>query len=38
MKEAADKLGVECVAKLDTDYESMAKAYADMVKFMWKCF
>jgi hypothetical protein len=31
-------LGVECVAKLDTDYESMSAAYADMVKFMQKCF
>ena len=38
MKAAADKLGVECVAKLDTDYESMSAAYADMVKFMQKCF
>ncbi len=38
LKAAADKLGVECVAKLDTDYESTAAAYADMVKFMQKCF
>ena len=38
LKEAADKLGVECVAKLDTDYESMSAAYADMVKFMQKHF
>ena len=27
-----------CVAKLDKDYESMSEAYADMVKFMQKCF
>ena len=38
LKEAADKLGVECVAKLDTDYDSTTAAYADMVKFMKKCF
>jgi acetyl esterase/lipase len=38
LKAAADKLGVECVARLDTDYESTSAAYADMVKFMQKCF
>lgn len=38
LKEAADKLGVECVAKLDKDYESMSAAYAAMVEFMKKCF
>ena len=38
LKQAADGLGVECVAKLDTDYESISDAYADMVKFMQKCF
>jgi acetyl esterase len=38
MKAAADKLGVECVAKLDTDYESMSAAWTEMVKFMQKCF
>ncbi len=38
LKAAADELGVECVAKLDTDYESTTAAYADMVKFMKKCF
>lgn len=38
LKLAADKVGVECVAKLDTDYESMSDAYADMVKFMLKYF
>ncbi len=38
LKAAADKLGVECVSKLDTDYESTTAAYADMVKFMQKCF
>lgn len=38
LKAAADKLGIECVAKLDTDYKSMTEAYEDMVKFMQKCF
>jgi len=38
LKEAADKLGVECVRRMDTDYESMTAAYADMVKFMKKHF
>jgi acetyl esterase/lipase len=38
LKAAADRLGVECMAKLDTDYESMGQAYADMVKFMKKHF
>ncbi len=38
MKEAADRIGVTCVAKLDTDYESMSDAYADMVKFMKEQF
>lgn len=38
LKAAADRIGVECVAKLDTDYESMHEAYADMVAFMQKCF
>ena len=38
LKQSADKLGVECVAKLDTDYESLSEAYADMVKFMQKRF
>ena len=38
LKAAADRIGVECVAKLDTDYDSMSGAYADMVKFMQKHF
>lgn len=38
LKAAADKLGVECIAKLDTDYDSMSDAYVDMVKFMKKRF
>jgi acetyl esterase/lipase len=38
LKKAADKLGAECVAKLDSDYASMTDAYADMVKFMQKHF
>ena len=38
LKAAADRLGVECISKLDSDYESMAEAYDDMVAFMQKCF
>jgi len=38
LKQAADKLNVHCVAKLDTDYASMSDAYADMVRFMQKYF
>ena len=38
LKSAADALGVECVAKLDTDYSSMSETYAEMVKFMQKHF
>ncbi len=38
LKAAADKLGVECLSKLDTDYESTTAAHADMVKFMQKHF
>ncbi len=38
LKQAADKIGVPCVAKLDTDYESMTEAYRDMVAFMQKNF
>lgn len=38
LKAAADQLGLECIAKLDTDYSSKNEAYQDMVKFMQKCF
>lgn len=38
IKQVADEVGVECVARLDTDYKSMRDAYADMVKFMQKHF
>ena len=38
LKEAMDKLDIECVHRMDTDYESMTAAYADMVKFMKKHF
>lgn len=38
IKQVADDVGVECVARLDSDYESMRDAYADMVKFMQKHF
>lgn len=34
----AKKIGIECEAKLDTDYESMTLAYTDMVEFMKKHF
>jgi acetyl esterase/lipase len=38
LKEAMDKLGIECVRRMDTDYESMTAAYADMVEFLKKHF
>lgn len=38
LKEAADQLGVECVRHMDTDYDSMTAAYADMVEFMKEHF
>lgn len=38
LKREADARGVECVAKLDTDYKSISDAYTDMVKFMQTCF
>lgn len=38
LKQRADELGVECVAKLDTDYDSKADAFADMVEFMQRQF
>ena len=38
LKEAADKLGIECVRRMDTDYESMSAAFADMVEFLEKHF
>lgn len=38
LKAKADELGVECVAKLDTDFDSMSAAYAAMVEFMQNHF
>ena len=38
VKEAMDKLDIECLHRMDSDYESMTAAYADMVKFMKKHF
>ena len=38
LKDAMDKLGIECVRKLDSDYDSMTAAHADMVKFVKKHF
>lgn len=38
LKEAADELGVECVRRMDSDYDSMGAAYADMVEFMKRHF
>ena len=38
LKAAADKLGIECHVTLDTDYESQDAAFAEMVKFLKKCF
>ena len=34
LKEAMDKLGIECIRRMDSDYDSMAGAYADMLKFL----
>lgn len=36
LKEAMDELGIECVRCMDTDYDSMTAAYADMVEFLKK--
>jgi acetyl esterase/lipase len=38
LKEAMDKLEIECVRRMDTDYESMTAAYADMVEFLKRQF
>ena len=37
LKEAADKLGVACISKLDSDYESTITANIDMVTFLKSC-
>jgi hypothetical protein len=34
LKEAMDKLHIECVQKLDSDYASMKQAHRDMVEFL----
>jgi acetyl esterase len=34
LKQAMDKLGIECVRKMDSDYESMHAAYAHMLQFV----
>jgi acetyl esterase len=38
LKGAMDKLGIECVRRMDSDFESMGDAYKDMVKFLKKHF
>ena len=38
LKEAMDKLGIECVRRMDTDYDSMNEAFEDMAKFVEKQF
>jgi len=38
LKNAMDKLGIECVRRMDTDYDSMTAAYADMVEFLKRQF
>lgn len=38
LKQEMDKLGIECVRRMDGDYESMSAAYADMLKFLKKHF
>ncbi len=38
LKQAMDKLDIECLRKMDSDYDSMRDAYADMRKFVMKHF
>ena len=38
LEEAMDKLGLECVRRMDSDYQSMTAAYTDMVTFVKKHF
>ena len=38
LQEALDKLGIECVRRMDSDYDSMTAAYADMVEFLKRHF
>jgi acetyl esterase/lipase len=38
LKAAMDKLGIRCVRKMDSDYNSMADAHADMVQFVRENF
>jgi len=38
LKQAMDRLGIECVRKMDSDYESMQAAYAHMVQFVKDSF
>ena len=38
LEDAMAKLGVTCVRRMDTDYESMTAAYADMAVFLKKHF
>jgi hypothetical protein len=38
LKAAMDELGIVCVRKMDSDYESMRAASADMVRFVMKDF
>lgn len=38
LKKAMDPLKIECIHKMDSDYESMSDAYADMVKFVLRQF
>ena len=38
LKQAMDELGIECVRRMDSDYESMSSAYDEMVSFLKKHF
>ena len=38
LKEAMDRLGIECIRRMDSDYGSMADAYKDMTEFLKKHF
>ena len=38
LKKAMDKLGIECIRRMDSDYPSMDEAYKDMVRFVTRHF
>ncbi|MFQ6099238.1 MAG: alpha/beta hydrolase fold domain-containing protein, partial [Armatimonadota bacterium] len=38
LKKAMDELGIECIHKMDTDYENASAAYRDMFEFLKRQF